>query len=124
VPAPIARDFEEAIQSEAAGFMYGAALVGRRSLQAAAREVIGGKKGDLKTEIDQIPDDRLNKAMKEMAHEVRLIGNDAAHVDEITPDEVKELLGFTRLVLDSLYIQPARLAALRKVRQDKKAAPP
>jgi hypothetical protein len=113
VPPEIRRDFEEALQCQAAGFKYGAALVGRRVLQAAVREK-GGHGRDLKAEIDSLPTDTLNAPLKESAHEIRFVGNDAAHADEVTDGDVADLLGFTRDVLHSLYVVPHRVAARKK----------
>jgi hypothetical protein len=114
VPPEIRRDFEEALQCEAAEFKYGAALVvGRRVLQAAVRDK-GGNGRDLKAEIDSLPTDTLNAPLKESAHEIRFVGNDAAHADEVTDGDVTDLLGFTRDVLHSLYVVPHRVAARKK----------
>src|ERR1700687_3914600 len=99
VPANIARDFTEAIQSEASGFLLAAALVGRRVLQAAVRHK-GGKGNNLKEEIDSLDQKVLSDAYKTQAHEVRLVGNDAAHANEVNPGEVEDLINFTRQVLD------------------------
>jgi len=119
VPDEIASDFEEALQCQAAGFQYGAALVGRRVLQAAIRER-GGVGKDLKTEINSLSTDVLNKPLKDSAHEVRFVGNDAAHTDTVTADDVEALLSFTRDVLHTLYVVPHRVAARRKSAGSKK----
>jgi len=122
VPKQISEEFSEALGSASSGFYIGAALVGRRVLQAAAREVLGGKGGSLQDEIEAIPDDRLNKALKKQAHEVRLIGNEAAHVDPVDPADVEELLDFVEQVLEALYVSPKRLQDLQDKRAKTKAA--
>jgi hypothetical protein len=122
VPALIAAEFCEALECHWNGHNLGAALVGRRVLQAAARDILGGKRKDLQTEINDIPDDRLNKALKDQAHHVRLIGNDAAHVDPVEPDDVRDLLDFVEEVLDVLYVRPKRVAELQAKRDAAKAA--
>jgi hypothetical protein len=55
VPEKIAEEFCEAVGCSWNGHAFAAALVGRRVLQAAARDVLGGKRHDLKTEIDDTP---------------------------------------------------------------------
>ena len=110
VPSQIAKDFREAQDSRASGFLYGAAVVGRRVLQAAVRSFVGERR-DLKTEIDALVSDQLPKHQREAAHEVRFIGNDAAHADEVNEAEVDDLLTFTEEVLHQLYVVPARVIA-------------
>jgi hypothetical protein len=126
VPAQIAEEFCEALECAWSGHYLGAALVGRRVLQAAARDILGGKRKDLQTEIADIPDERLNKALKDQARHVRQIGNDAAHVDPVDAEDVEHLLDFIEQVLDALYVGPAKVAKLdakRAVLKAAKAAP-
>lgn len=122
VPEQIAMEFCEALECGWAGHDIAAALVGRRVLQAAARDVIGTKLKNLQEEIEAIPDDRLNKALKEQAHHVRLIGNDAAHVDPVAKEDVEDLLAFVEQVLDALYVGPTKVAKLQAKRDAAKAA--
>jgi hypothetical protein len=116
VPKEIAKEFCEALECHWNGHNLGAALVGRRVLQAAARDVLGGKLTRLELEIAAIPDDKLNKALKDQATHVRLIGNDAAHVEPVDPDDVRDLIDFVEEVLDVLYVRPKRVAELQKKR--------
>jgi hypothetical protein len=115
VPQPIARDFTEALRSDASGFLLGASLVGRRVLQAAVRDK-GGTGKDLKAEINSLDANLLPDLYKKQAHEIRLVGNDAAHAEDISADEVADLIQFTTQVLDHLYVMPeqVRLAAERR----------
>lgn len=122
VPEQIAEEFGEALACAASGRYLGAALVGRRVLQAAARQMISGEFRSLEAEIDAIPDDRLNVALKRQAHQVRLIGNDAAHADAVGADDVDDLLGFVGQVLDALYVAPHKVAKLEAKRAAAKAA--
>ncbi len=117
VPKELARDFQEALQCAADGLGYGAALVGRRVLQAAVRAK-GGKGRNLEDEIDSIGDE-LGKSAAAAAHQVRFIGNDAAHADEVTVDDVDALLNFTQMVLQRLFIDPAAIAVAQEKRPPK-----
>jgi hypothetical protein len=119
VPADIARDFKEAKACAIAGHAYAAALVARRVLQAAARD-IGATGNNLKEEIDAIPVTRIGQPLKDAAHEVRYIGNDAAHANAIDPGDVEHLMAFTEELLEALYVIPARVAAAKA----KRTAPP
>ncbi len=50
--------------------------------------------------------------MGEWAHEVRLGANLFAHPNPdhlVAPEDAEELLGFTEVILDYLYVMPARL---------------
>jgi len=116
VPKEIATEFTEALRCQAAGFFIGAALVGRRVLQSAIRERSGTGR-NLQEEIDSLP--KLSEAYKAHAHQVRLIGNDAAHAGTITEEDVVDLIDFTDLILAELYVNPARLAAAQQRRPSK-----
>jgi predicted site-specific integrase-resolvase len=49
------------------------------------------------------------------------VGNDAAHAEDVTEDEVKDLIDFITELLDQLYGMPERLRAAAERRQTKKA---
>lgn len=117
VPDELAKDFEEALGCAEHGHYLGAALVARRVLQGAAREVIGKSGANLAAEIEAVSDERLNRQLKQQAHEVRLIGNDAAHNDKIDPADVEELLDFCGQVLEALYVSPLRIKKLQEGRE-------
>jgi hypothetical protein len=133
VPDAIRVDLEEALRCDAAGFYIGAALVGRRALQTAIRNVTpadvknlrderlannGRKFPNLWEEINDLPDSVLGKTHRDAAHGVRLIGNDAAHSDPVSADDAAELLDFTSEVLRQLYVFPAQV----KAHQERRAA--
>lgn len=123
VPPDIARDFQEALACQAAGFNYAAALVARRVLQATAREVIGGEGANLAAEINAIPAGRISDTLRDSAHHVRFVGNDAAHANSISSDDVEHLIVFTEQLLDALYVQPAVLAEAQAKRPKPAATP-
>jgi hypothetical protein len=108
VPPGIAADFQEALGCQASGYQYGAALVGRRVLQVVVRE-LGAPESSLKKEIDSVPDEKLPARFKQAAHQVRLVGNDAAHADQVSVEQVEHLLRFVGQVLEYVYVMPAQL---------------
>lgn len=63
----------------------------------------------------------MSDPYKEQAHEVRWVGNDAAHTDEVTFDEVEDLLHFTGQVLKQLYVLPEQLRKSKERREAKKS---
>lgn len=109
VPEEIAQDFEETLNCQGAGFMYGAAVVGRRALQNALIDK-GAKGRDLVDQINELNDEELPKRLKIAAQHVRLIGNDAAHAREVTADDVAALVNFAGLVLEQMYVLPHEIA--------------
>jgi hypothetical protein len=109
VPDNVARDFREALECLAAGHHFGAALVGRRVLQVLARER-GGKGGNLAEEIASLEDDVLPPLLKKAATQIRLIGNRAAHAEDVDQPAVKALLSFLSAVLHHVYVLPAQIA--------------
>lgn len=82
-------------------------------LQAAVRSR-GGTGKDLKAEINSLSTDVLNAPLKESAHEVRGVGNEAAHAGDLKAEDVADLLAFTGDVLHSLYVVPFRVTARKK----------
>lgn len=118
VPDALAKDFREALDSRAAGYLYGAAVVGRRVLQAAVRSFVGEHR-TLRDEIDALTADQVPGHLKRAAHQVRFVGNDAAHADEVTPAEADDLLSFTEQLLQQLFVLPAQVAAAEARRQQK-----
>jgi hypothetical protein len=119
VPERIAKTFEEALNCQAANLPYGAAVVGRRTLQIALMDK-GASGTNLVEQIKQMPDDVLPGTFKKVAHQVRLIGNEAAHVDELTGTDTERLLKFVEQVLHQLYVLPHEL---EQAQQERPLAP-
>lgn len=115
VPADIARDFQECLHCNAAGFFFAAAVVGRRVLQSALVDR-GAKKYILVDQINELSDDILPKLLKQAAQHVRLIGNDAAHANQVDRTDLEKLVNFVALVLNQLYVLPYELEQAAQVR--------
>jgi len=75
------------------------------------------KGDDLKAEIASLPVETLSAALRDAAAQVRLIGNDAAHVREITDKDLNHLLLFTEEILHHLFVLPHRLEEAEKKRK-------
>jgi hypothetical protein len=92
---------------DAAGTMF------RKSLDAALKRLDSTGKGSLQKRIDTLPAETgVTPAMKEWAHQIRHLGNDAAHEDDpFTEEEAKSLQAFTELFLTYAFTLPGMLAA-------------
>jgi hypothetical protein len=92
---------------DAAGTMF------RKSLDAALKHIDPTGKGTLEKRIDNLPAATgVTPPMKEWAHEIRDLGNDAAHEeDPFTEAEAKSLQAFTELFLQYVFTLPGMLAA-------------
>jgi hypothetical protein len=114
VPEGVADDFVEARLCLSVGANKAAAAMCRRALQAAALQK-GAGKGDLVAQIDKLVEKgTLNASLADAAHQVRYFGNYGAHPDSD---------GLTWQVLEGLYVNPARVAAVKAALVDKKAGP-
>ncbi len=92
---------------DAAGTMF------RKSLDAGLKKIDPAGKGNLQDRIDNLPvATGITPAMKQWAHQIRHLGNDAAHEeDPFTEDEAKTLQSFTELFLTYAFTLPGMLAA-------------
>lgn len=110
LPQEVESRYNEAVKimgmaPESAGMMF------RKTLDVALRCIRPDDRGNLKQRIDKAAEgDAITKDLAEWAHRIRLDGNDAAHDDvPISTDEVKDLHGFTELVLLYLFSLPGML---------------
>jgi len=92
---------------DAAGTMF------RKALDAGLRKVHPDGKGTLEKRIDSLPDELgITPAMKEWAHNIRDLGNDAAHENEpFLEQEAKDLHSFTELFLTYAFTLPGMIDA-------------
>jgi hypothetical protein len=69
---------------------------------------------DGKTLCEQIDKMNIPIPMKELAHLIRLFGNVAVHVkDTISKEDADEVIEFTKLLVEYLYILPHRVNLLK-----------
>jgi Domain of unknown function (DUF4145) len=130
VPPGIREDFGEALRCRWVEAYRAAVVMCRRAVQNSCV----GLKADGARLIDQIDSlaaqGTITNALKEMAHEVRLTGNDGAHPDkdglsEVTQGDADDIIEFTREYLHHVYVMPAKLQARRaKPAPAAAAAPP
>lgn len=92
-----------------------AGMAFRTSLDQALRRLHPEGKGTLALRIDSLPSEiGVTPSMKEWAHEIRTLGNEAAHEDEPFDEEsTKDLQSFTEVFLMYAFTLPGMLAARR-----------
>jgi hypothetical protein len=90
---------------DAAGTMF------RKAVDIGLRHLHAGSTGNLFDRINNLPQETgVTPAMKDWAHQIRRLGNDAAHEDEpFTEDDAKDLRSFTELFLTYAFSLPAMI---------------
>ena len=97
----------------------------RKSLDIGLKRINPAGKGSLEKRIDNLPESTgITAAMKEWAHQIRHLGNDAAHEDDpFSPEEANALQSFTELFLTYAFTLPGMLAARRAALESAQTAP-
>ena len=122
LPATVLKTFEEAISCHAGGLFISAAIMVRRTLE----EVCAERQAQGKDLKQRIADLRLKivipQELLEAMDELRILGNDAAHIeakeyDNISETEVSVAIHFTKEILKSLYQYSALLSKLRSLKK-------
>jgi hypothetical protein len=128
VPEGVAADYVEASLCLSVGAHKAAAAMCRRALQAAALDK-GCKRRKLNSQLDELSKKGLlNPSLLEVAHQVRYFGNYGAHPDEdglggVSQDEADTIHKLTWQVLEDLYVNPARVGAMKAALAGKKPQP-
>jgi hypothetical protein len=122
VPTEIAAAASEAHRCMAVEAYRGVLLLARSVIEATAKDK-GMTTGTLVTKIDAMYEARLiREDIRDGAHEVRYLANDAAHGDFAEPvpeSDVELILTLMDEVLEEIYQSPARVARRRAARVDK-----
>lgn len=122
IPTLISRSLEEAIKCHAAQCYKAAALMVRRVLEELCEDR-GAKGGNLKERLQALASIIvIPRELLDGADELRLLGNDAAHIeaktyDVIGEEEVRVAIDLTKELLKAVYQYKsllARLAGLKK----------
>jgi hypothetical protein len=116
VPPLIADDFKEALRCEWVKAYKATVTMCRRALQASCVE-LKASHASLRDQIDELANKRvITDSLKEMAHEVRLTGNDGAHpgkdgLNDVTDKDARDIIEFTREFFHHVFVVPAKLKA-------------
>jgi Domain of unknown function (DUF4145) len=122
IPEPILRTFEEAITDHANECYRSAAIMIRRTLEEICADQ-GAVGADLKVRLANLQEKIIvPKDLIEAAHDLRLLGNDAAHLeaqvyDNVGKEEVELAIDLAKELLKSVYQYSSimmRLRALKK----------
>lgn len=104
------------------GQIIAAAITARATLEAIIKDKGINGNMSLAQKIGELQEaGSITKLLTDQAHSIRLVGNDMAHGDfESLPakEEVEHIVEFMDAMIDTLYVQPAKL----KVAQDKRNA--
>jgi hypothetical protein len=97
-----------------------AAVMARSAIQLSARQ-LGAKGKDLNAEIEELANQgKLPPIMRDWAHEVRALGNAAAHprpeADLTEPRDAKDIVAFLDRYLEYVYTLPDRIKEYRERR--------
>lgn len=124
IPSHVARallqaedNFPKKGNEDAAGTMFRKAL--DLALSAAFPEI----EGSLYKRIDKLVERHLlTKEIGDWAHDIRLVGNDAAHdADPVERDDLVAMRGFVDAIMQYVFVLPKQVAKRRKA---KVGAPP
>lgn len=119
IPETIKKDFDEALLCLSVGANLGAAVLARRALQTMCKDK-GATKKDLKDQIDELfTKNIITKDLKDWSHEVRYVGNDAAHPNGIMVqrEDAEEIIDLLESLCEVLYIAPAKALNRKKIRE-------
>lgn len=126
VPDGIGTAATEAWFCHSAGAYRAALAVARAVVEASAKHE-GQTTGTLVERIDGLADaGKIRQDTGEAAHQVRLVGNEAAHGDlaasAITPEEAEEVLVLMDELLNELFQSKARRERVKAAREARKAS--
>lgn len=119
IPKEVAGDYTEAIKCEGVSAPKAAVTQCRRAMQNTCVLKGATSNADLIDQIDELESKRIiNPTLKDMAHTIRMIGNWGAHpqkdpLRDVTPDDASEVLQFTEIFLDEIFVTPARIKELK-----------
>lgn len=117
VPPQVALDYLEAARCVDAGAPRAAAAMFRRTVQSVMIEQ-GAKGQTLYEQIEDLAKRGLvTPALKDWAHEVRILGKAGAHADvpdDVSPEDAEDALSFTEELIKHVYVMPAEIERRRR----------
>lgn len=120
VPERVANAFLQAEQSLRARHWDASGAMDRRALEIATKEQAPDRAGDtLYKRIEYLASiGKLTQSLKEWAHSLRLIGNDAVHdEDGLDETEARQAHDLTKFILIYLYTLPKQVALAQAARE-------
>lgn len=116
LPDNVANSFLQAKKSIRIQAWDSAGVMCRQALERALTYIKPDTKGQILFQrIEKIHKEGLIiSALKDWAHNIRVLGNDAAHEDDFIEKEAKELVEFTELFLTYLFTMPEKVKKSRE----------
>lgn len=125
----IKKDFEEALQCFSVNAYRAVAIMARRALQSVCLDKGAEEDDNLNKQIDWLHEQRvITSDLQLWAHEVRFVGNSAAHPrkpNEDTPvskEDADDILKLLEQFCQVLYVAPAIANERRKLRESKESS--
>lgn len=121
VPSGIVNSFEEAITCHSNSCYVASAIMVRRTLEEICEEE-GAEGGNLKARIKDLRDQvTLPKKLFEGMQDLRLLGNDAAHIEawtyqNIGEEELEVAITFTKELLKAVYQYEELIGELKSLK--------
>jgi hypothetical protein len=124
IPDAVAGFFKEAHDAFSISAYRAVLLLVRSVIEATAKDR-GVDSGTLVQKINKLYDEgHVRRGTKDMAHALRILGNDMAHgdIDDVpTQEDADDALTIARFVLDDVYVADARRADMMARRQPPEA---
>ena len=119
-PENIARNYKTALRNLDSGAdadFEAAGILVRKALETAVNES-NAQGANLKQKIDNLADNLIiTRHMQQWAHEIRVIGNEAAHEDTpLTREDAVDAVNFTEMLLTYLFTLPGMIEERRNRR--------
>jgi len=114
------KSYKEGIACLNVGAPLSAVAMFRRCSQIISEDK-GAKDNVLYDKVNSLIEVGTLKGMfEEIADIIREVGNDGAHPNKFEPSlqDAKDVLGFLNLLIENLYVYPAKLEELKKRRED------
>ena len=117
VPEKIANDFSEALRCFHVKSYKATVTMCRRSIQASAKDLNASGKRLIEQIGDLADKGKITEPLKEMAHQIRKIGNDGAHPDDdllkdVDEQDAAEIVEFVREYFNHIYVMPQTLKSM------------
>jgi hypothetical protein len=115
VPLEAANAFDQAKKCFTASLYEPCALMARKCVENVAT-LLGASGPNLKARIESLESaGHTNRQLSEWAHQVRMLGNDAAHEvsSSVTQEDARDVLEFTEALLMYVFSLSARFAAFK-----------
>jgi len=117
IPEKIRKDIDEAKICLSVNAFRACAGMCRRALQQACILKGASPKKRLEEQIDELAERGvITQDLKDLAHTVRWVGNDALHPEnpEVTEEDAEEMLNLTEQFMDIIFVAPEKVKEIKE----------